>query len=91
MHFSNKCLPTAVSTADKGSSNKYISACLYIALKSNTLKLIFTVNFAIVAHLAKFILALWPPLRVIPLSPTNVLSPYGNCLKSVFNAHTFIT
>ncbi|KAE9537852.1 hypothetical protein AGLY_005824 [Aphis glycines] len=42
-------------------------------------------------YLAKLTLALCPPLRETPLSPTIVLSPYINCSKSVFNAHTCIT
>lgn len=42
-------------------------------------------------YLAKFILAFCPPLRDAPLSPTIVLSPHGNCLKSALNAQTFTT
>lgn len=36
-------------------------------------------------------LARWPPERLIPLSPTIVLSPYGSRLKSLFNWHTLTT
>lgn len=43
------------------------------------------------SYRAKFILAFCPPLSDTPLSPTIVLSWYGNCLKSAFNAHTCIT
>lgn len=50
-----------------------------------------TKKFIAFFYLAKFILALCPPLRETPLSPTVVLSPYGNCSKSVFNAQTCIT
>lgn len=42
------------------------------------------------AHLAKFILALCPPLNDTPLSPTIVLSPCGNSEKSLSNAHARI-
>lgn len=48
-------------------------------------------RFITILNLAKFIRALCPPLRLIPLSPTIVLSPYGNFSKSKFNAHDCIT
>lgn len=50
-----------------------------------------TNNLLTSTYLAKLILALCPPLSDTPLSPTIVLSPYGNCSKSVFNAHTLTT
>jgi len=48
------------------------------------------VNHLVYICLAKLILALCPPLKVIPLSPTIVSSPSGNCSRSLFNAHTSI-
>lgn len=48
-------------------------------------------SLGICSYLAKFILALCPPLSVTPRSPTIVLSPYGNCSKSFRKAHTSTT
>lgn len=94
MHFSNICLPTRVSTADRGSSNKYISACLYTALKSNIdheICICKCYSHSFLSCLAKFILALCPPLKDTPLSSTIVSSPNGNCSKSFVNAQTCTT